>query len=160
MKSYRQLIFRIGLTIMLGCFLTPSSTRAEKRKFTPETLFTSNDFNHLVVSDTAQTLVFVSAQSAADESGIEEGLTLQEQTKRALSNLGTALEAAGATPDDVVRIHVYVTNYQQMEGTIVGRQMRRFFSNRMPASSFIPVSSLYPKNSRIQIDAEAELEAK
>jgi 2-iminobutanoate/2-iminopropanoate deaminase len=143
---------------ILGCLLLTSRSQAEKRKFTPETLFTSNDFNHLVVSDNVQTRIFISAQSAADESGIEDGLSLQAQTKRALENLAAALKAAGATPDDLVRIHVYVTNYQQMEGQIVGRQVRRFFNNKMPASSFIPVSGLYPKNSRIQIDAEAELE--
>ncbi|HEY6393421.1 MAG TPA: RidA family protein [Bryobacteraceae bacterium] len=158
MPNHTRLLLRIGPWIVLGCLFVPPGTRAEKKKFTPETLFTSSDFNHVVVSDNARSLVFVSAQSAADESGIEEGLSLQEQTKRTLQNLKTALEAAGATPDDVVRIHIYVTNYQQMEGPIIGRQVRRFFNNHMPASSFIPVGSLYPKNSRVQMDAEAELE--
>jgi enamine deaminase RidA (YjgF/YER057c/UK114 family) len=151
-----------SLLAIVAWVLTPAEARAEKRKFTPETLFTSNDFNHVVVSDGPASLVFISAQSAiaAGESGIEDGLSLQQQTKRVLANLGASLEAAGATPDDIVRIHIYVTNYEQMEGTIVGRQVRKFFNNRMPASSFIPVNSLLPKNSRIQIDAEAEVEDK
>jgi 2-iminobutanoate/2-iminopropanoate deaminase len=152
----------LGSAAIAAGIIMPLPTSAEKRKFTPETLFTSNDFNHVVVSDDSQSLVFISAQTAINpgESDIPEGLTLQEETKRVLQNLAVALQAGGATPDDVVRIHIYVTNYQQMEGTIVGRQVRRFFNNRMPASSFIPVQRLVPKNARIQIDAEAELEEK
>jgi enamine deaminase RidA (YjgF/YER057c/UK114 family) len=147
--------------LLLAAFLLCASDArvGNKRKWNPEKLFQTEDFSHVVESRSIRTIAFISAQSAADPEGrLNTADNLTAQTRKTLRNLAEALSATGAVPDDVVSMHIYVTDYQQAKGMIVGRQVRKMFENRVPASSFIPVSQLPIEGAQIQIDAVVEMD--
>jgi enamine deaminase RidA (YjgF/YER057c/UK114 family) len=142
-----------------GVILSVLAVEGQKRAWNPATLYDAVEFRHVVTSDNVTNTVYISAQLPFEAGTIEPGAPLQVQTRRVLANLDAALRAAGAAPDDVIRMHVYVTDYHPMKGVIVSRQVRKFFADRMPASTFIPVSALPVEHAALQIDALAHVHA-
>jgi enamine deaminase RidA (YjgF/YER057c/UK114 family) len=77
----------------------------------PETLSNSPATYTQVVTYTANgvTTVRISGQTASEPSGRLVGRDdLEAQARQAFQNLVAALEAAGATPEDVVKINAYI----------------------------------------------------
>jgi enamine deaminase RidA (YjgF/YER057c/UK114 family) len=158
-ESYRARHRAIAAGVCGALILTAGAAAfGQKKRWNPDTLFTPEEFSHLTTSANVVKTVYVSAQSAARAGApLAAGLSLREQTSRALENVGVALRAAGATPEDIVELHIYVADYQSMQGTIISRQLRRFFNNNMPVTSFVPVGSLVTEHASIEIDAVAEV---
>ncbi|MCE9636374.1 MAG: Rid family detoxifying hydrolase [Planctomycetes bacterium] len=77
------------------------------------------------------------------------------QTDRVLANLRAVLAAAGATPHDVVRCTVYLTDMGQFQ--TVNEIYGRFFgTERPPARATVAVSRL-PKDALVEIDCVARV---
>jgi enamine deaminase RidA (YjgF/YER057c/UK114 family) len=142
----------------LMALAAPAKVRSDVRKWNPETLFNSNDFSHLALSSGMKRSFYVSALGP-DLPGdkVSAGVSLRDQTLRVLKNIDRALSKIGATTDDVVSMHTYVTNSTFLSGITVGREMRPFFKDRMPASTYVPVRSLIWPNAKIQVDLVIEL---
>jgi enamine deaminase RidA (YjgF/YER057c/UK114 family) len=86
-------------------------------------------------------------------------LNLGEQTRQALRNIRTALEAAGGTLADVVSVRIYVVNYKPADAGPVGDAFREFFpGDGPPASTLIGVTSLAVEDFLIEIEAIAVIE--
>src|SRR5690349_19486838 len=67
-----------------------------------------------VVVAPAGTLVFVAGQEPEDPDGYLVGPgDLATQARQVFANLGRALAAAGARPDQVAKITIYVANYDR-----------------------------------------------
>src|SRR5256885_15377367 len=81
----------------------------------PDDLPTPQTYTQVVVA-TGSTLVFVSGQEPEDIHGklVGQG-DLAAQARQVFANLGRALAAAGARPDQVSKITIYVVNYQRDE---------------------------------------------
>ena len=80
------------------------------------------------------------------------GETTQEQTRQALTNLSTILEAAGFSFADVVKTTVYledINEFQQMNETYA-----EFFAAPYPARSAFQVAAL-PRGGKVEIEAIA-----
>lgn len=71
----------------------------------PPGLSPPTGFSHAVVA-TGTRVVFLAGQTALDTDGKVTGDTLQAQFELALTNLLTALRAAGGTPADLARVTV------------------------------------------------------
>jgi enamine deaminase RidA (YjgF/YER057c/UK114 family) len=104
--------------------------------------------------------IYVSGQVAVDERQNLIGAgDLSVQTARAFANLATALAAAGATTADVVRLNIYVKNYQPADAELIGAALRQFFPHRqLPASTWLGVQSLAQEGFLIEVDAIAVVE--
>ena len=87
----------------------------------PPELHPAPGFSHIAIA-TGTTIVHLAGQVALDQQfGVVGGDDLGEQTKAAMRNLGLALEAAGATWDDVVRRTIYTlqpTEYETITAAI------------------------------------------
>ncbi|AGT10999.1 hypothetical protein JCM7686_pAMI4p311 (plasmid) [Paracoccus aminophilus JCM 7686] len=104
-------------------------------------------------------LLFVSGQVALDESGIVGG-DLRAQLEQSFTNLKAVLNQAGATFDNVVKMSIYVVDYQkEMIETI--RQVRGRYVNLEcpPASALIGVSSLFMPGLLVEVEAIASISA-
>ncbi len=64
--------------------------------------------------------------------------------------------SAGATAGDVVKLVIYVVNYQYGQATIIQEELLKVFSkDKLPALSLIGVAALAEERFLIEIDAEA-----
>ena len=121
----------------------------------PEALGPARGFSHVTV---AAGMVWVAGQIGSDESGaIVEPADVVAQFRRAIGNVGAALEAAGCKPEDTVKLTYYVTDlpiYKQNLGAI-GEAYRGVFGRHYPATTLVEVSSLFEPDAMVEIDAVA-----
>jgi enamine deaminase RidA (YjgF/YER057c/UK114 family) len=78
---------------------------------------------------------------------------------QAFKNLELALAAGGATTADVVRLNIYVKDYQAANITPIGAALRRYFPHEhLPTSTWLGVQALAKEGFLIEVDATAIVE--
>ena len=122
----------------------------------------SESFSQVVITHTGSSrTIHISGQVAVDASNrtVAPG-DLAGQAAHAFANLGRALQAAGATPEDVVRLGIYVVNYEPTQAGIIREALRRVFtSDRLPASTWLGVAALALPDLLIEVEATAIVES-
>jgi enamine deaminase RidA (YjgF/YER057c/UK114 family) len=121
----------------------------------PDDLPTPATYTQVVVA-TGSKLVFVSGQEPEDIHGKLVGRgDLAVQARQVFGNLGRALAAAGARPDQVTRITIYVVNYDRDECLPIIEAARKvLFGDHKPADVVVGVATLSP-DYLIEVDAIA-----
>lgn len=124
----------------------------------PPELSPATGFTHAVVA-TGSRVVFLAGQTALDTDGKVVGETLAEQFERALTNLLTALAAAGGSPADLARVTVYATDVAAYrEGAAeLGRVWRRLAGRDYPAMAVVEVVRLWDQEAMVELDGFAVL---
>jgi enamine deaminase RidA (YjgF/YER057c/UK114 family) len=115
-------------------------------------------FSHAVVT-TGSRVVFLAGQTALDGDGKVVGDTLPEQFTRALTNLLTALRAAGGTPADLARVTVYATDvaaYRE-HARELGSLWRELAGRDYPAMAVVEVVRLWDEEAMVELDGFAVL---
>ena len=130
----------------------------KKKSLTPDTLFPSTEFGFAqVVTSRQDKFVHCAGQTAWDKDMQIVGVgDLAIQLEQAFENVRLALDAAGATPNDVVRITIYVVNYKTEQIEIIGQMMNSFFDkDHLPASTLVGVQSLALPEFLVEIEVTA-----
>ncbi|MQA72898.1 MAG: RidA family protein [Solirubrobacterales bacterium] len=111
-----------------------------------------------VVSADAGRVVFCAGQVALDAGGsiVGEG-DIVAQTRQVMENLKLALEAAGASFADVVKVTNYITDVAQFSKMAAVRQ--EYLREPYPASTLIEVQALMFPELLIEIEAVAVVTA-
>jgi enamine deaminase RidA (YjgF/YER057c/UK114 family) len=97
--------------------------------------------------------IFVSGCTSIDGADFVHPGDAYAQTRQAISNVGSALEALGAGLGDVVRTRIYVTDIARFEE--YGRAHGEAFSGTMPATSMIQISALIDPRMLVEVEAIA-----
>ncbi|WP_328552912.1 MULTISPECIES: RidA family protein [unclassified Streptomyces] len=115
-------------------------------------------FSHAVVA-TGSRVVFLAGQTALDVDGKVVGETLPLQFERALTNLLTALRAAGGEPSDLARVTVYATDIAdyRVHAPELGRIWRRLAGRDYPAMAVIGATRLWDEQALVELDGFAVL---
>ncbi|MBP0936822.1 MULTISPECIES: RidA family protein [Streptomyces] len=125
-------------------------------RINPAELSPPTGFSHAVTA-TGGRLVFLAGQTALDGAGKVVGDTLPEQFERALTNLLTALAAAGGAPADLARVTVYavdVAAYRE-HARELGRIWRTLAGRDFPAMAVIGVVRLWDEQAMVELDGIA-----
>jgi enamine deaminase RidA (YjgF/YER057c/UK114 family) len=124
----------------------------------PPELSPPTGFSHAVVAAGSR-LVFLAGQTALDPDGKITGGTLAEQFERALTNLLTALRAAGGTPADLARVTVYATDVAayRAQARQLGRIWRESAGRDYPAMAVVEVVRLWDEQALVELDGFAVL---
>jgi len=130
----------------------------KRETINPKTLFNSRQygFSQIVVTNPGK-LVFISGQVAWDEHLKLTGENdLAQQTRKALDNLGIAIEAAGGTLENIVMLRIYKVDYQKEDGPVINQILRDYFgTENPPASTWLSVKGLANEGFMIEIEAQA-----
>ena len=101
-------------------------------------------------------LLFVSGCVPTDAAGnVVGGDDVAAQARKTFENIGKILAAAGATPADVARVTVYLTDIDDRPKINPVRQ--EFFGEARPASTLIEVSRLAIPGIKIEVEAIARV---
>ena len=117
-------------------------------------------FSQVVVS-TGTNIIHCAGQTAWDKDmNLVGGDDLEQQAAQALENIKSALAAAGATMKDVVRLDVYVVDYDRDKIPAIGAAMSRYFDpDHLPANTLLGIEALAMPEFLIEITATAVVNA-
>jgi enamine deaminase RidA (YjgF/YER057c/UK114 family) len=122
----------------------------------PEGMAPPVGFSHVAVAAPGR-MVFVAGQTAHQADGTLKGSTLPEQFAAAADNVVTALVAAGATPADVVQLHIFTTDVDgyRKESKSIGAAYRTVFGPHYPPMALFGVSRLFDAGALVELVATA-----
>jgi len=118
----------------------------------PETLPPPMGFSHAVVAQTGRT-VYLAGQTAQRPDGSLVAGTMAEQFDVAAGNVVLALEGAGARPQDLVSLQIFVTDvdeYRRLSKEI-GQAYRRHFGDYYPAMALLEVRRLFDPQATVEL---------
>ncbi|BAC70016.1 enamine deaminase RidA [Streptomyces avermitilis] len=127
-------------------------------RINPPELSPPTGFSH-AVAVTGTRVVFLAGQTALDTDGKVVGETLPDQFGRALTNLLTALRAAGGVPADLARVTVYATDIADYRAHAreLGGIWRELAGRDYPAMAVIGVARLWDEQALVELDGFAVL---
>lgn len=130
-----------------------------KQIFNPPTLIKPVGYSH-VAKVTSGALVYIAGQVAADASGqlVGEG-DLAAQTEQVFKNLRAAVEAAGGTMADIIKMNVYLVAEADASEVPKFRAARERYVNaeKPPASTLVVVTRLARPGWLIEVEAVAAI---
>jgi enamine deaminase RidA (YjgF/YER057c/UK114 family) len=117
----------------------------------------SGMFSQIVLTEkNGLKFVHISGQVGVDQAKklVGDG-NLRTQTRQALANLQVALGSVGVSVGDVVKLTIYLVDYQYEQAAIIREELRTVFPpEQLPALSLLGVAALADKQFLIEIDAE------
>jgi len=144
---------------LLGLLLATAGcgTAGGKQHINPDTLYDARQFYTHVITAQGGRLIFVAGQVSVDTKGEIVGRDdFPTQARTAFQNLQKAVTAAGASPDDIVKINVYVLNYRrELLPAITAAYGGVFTGGRLPTSTLIGVPALARDGLQIEVEAIA-----
>ena len=99
--------------------------------------------------------VYVASQLAVDSAGTLVGGDLRNQAERAFANLTTVLRSAGASPQDVVAVTIYVANYRPADFATIRDAGALYFGPNPPTVTLLGVQSLGREGALVAVGATA-----
>lgn len=120
----------------------------------PELSDSAQYYSHIAIAPSGGTTIYIAGQTATDNCGSLGDKRTQMQ--KAFTNLRVAIEASGATPEDVVSINVLIVDYTEADLVFLAEEERALFKiGRMPTSTLIPVPRLALAELLFEINAIA-----
>ena len=96
-------------------------------------------------------LAFISGQAGYDDNGDIVKGGFNAQSEQAFSNLRRALEAAGSSLKDVIKVSIFLTDMSNFDKLVPLR--KKHFSEPYPADTLLEVKGLYSSEAVIEIEA-------
>lgn len=129
-------------------------------RINPAELARPSGFSHAVSvagGATAGRMVFLAGQTGVDRDGNVADGGVVPQFERAMTNLLTALGAAGGLPSDLVSLTVYLTDVAdyQAHAREIGAVWRRLAGTEYPAMAAVGVTRLWLPELLIEIQGIA-----
>lgn len=124
----------------------------QHRIVTADELAEPRGYAHAVVAWPGRT-IYLAGQTALDPDGQIRGATLPEQFDAAAGNVVTALNAAGALPQHLVSLTIYVTDVVTYRESLsdLGVAYRKHFGKHYVATSLLGVRELFDDDAMVEL---------
>ena len=128
-------------------------------RINPAELARPSGFSHAVAA--AGRMVFLAGQTGVDRDGNVADGGVVPQFERAMTNLLTALGAAGGLPSDLVSLTIYLTDMPdyQAHAREIGAVWRRLAGTEYPAMAAVGVTRLWLPELLVEIQGIAVVSA-
>ncbi len=124
----------------------------------PDELPTPESYTHVVVA-TGTRLVFIAGQVAEDaEDNLVGPGDLAAQARQAFANVGRCLAAAGARPDQVAKLTIYVVGHQPEYLPVISEARITVFGDHKPTDTVVGVETLAEAGRLIEVEAIAVID--
>jgi enamine deaminase RidA (YjgF/YER057c/UK114 family) len=124
----------------------------------PDGLPTPPTYTHVIVATGSKT-VFIAGQEPEDAQGCPASPgNLAAQARQVFANLGRALAAAGARPDQVAKITIYVVHHRPEYLPVIEEVRVGLFGEHKPADTVVGVETLARPEYLIEVDAVAVID--
>src|SRR5215469_8873293 len=141
------------------CASTLDGMRTRITRINPGQLHTTAGYHHITVAESGRT-AYLAGQCPLDRAGALVGPgDLRAQIDQVVANAVTALAAAAATPEDVVRSVIYVVS---AETSVLGDAWRQLTTSPLApaftsASTLLGVAQLGYHRQLVEVDLTAAL---
>jgi enamine deaminase RidA (YjgF/YER057c/UK114 family) len=143
------------MKLILALLLAAAPLAAQNEFINPDGLSKPPGYTHVVVARPGK-IVYLAGQVANDRSGKVVSSDFRAQSEQVFANLKTALAAAGATFDDVVKINYYVRNYTpELRGILRETRDKYINQEHPPASTLVGVAALASDDYLLEVEAVA-----
>lgn len=147
---------RIRTVLVIVAFLSAATTAVSPAQAQVERAFVNpaGGYTQVVtVEDRGVKTVYVSGQ-------VGSGADLRAHAESAFSGVAEQLRAAGASMRDVVKIRIYVTDFDPADyGVISAARLAAFPDDAWPASTMLGVTALAREELRVEVEATAVVAA-
>lgn len=128
------------------------------KRVNPPELARPSGFSHVVVAPTGRT-AYLAGQTALNADGQIVGTDIVEQFAQALSNLLTALRAAGGEPEHLTSMTVYIVDMAAYRDRArdIGAVWQRLVGRDYPAMAGIGVARLWDEAALVEVQGVAVL---
>ena len=128
----------------------PLSSQHEIRN--PKALAAPTGFSHVVIARPGRTIYLAGQTAQRPDGSLAEG-GLAEQFELAAANVVTALSEAGARPDDLVSLQIFVTDIAEYLSSRkqIGEAYRKHFGNHYPAMALLEVGRLFDPAAKVEL---------
>lgn len=127
-------------------------------RINPADLPPPTTYSQVVVASGGK-MVFVAGQEPEDEQGNLVGRgDLAVQARQVFANVGRALAAAGARPEQVTRITIFVVDYRRENLPAIEAGRVALFGEHKPADTLVGVAALSSPEFLIEVDAIAVID--
>ena len=142
------MVRRLPLSVLIGLILSamPLTAAAQVEYIDP-----AGGFTQVVTTTNAGVkTIFVSGQ-------VGQGDTLREHVESAFAGVVRRLQQAGATPADVVKIRIFVKDFEPAQYPTIAEVRLATFpeEDHWPASTMVGVRALFAESLRVDIEAIA-----
>ena len=123
----------------------------------PETLAPPIGFSHAMVASADSKIVFLAGQTALNQQNVIVGNGIVEQFEVALTNILTALAAAGGSPSDLAQIRIYSVDPVDYRNHAreIGAVWKRLVGKQYPAMVLVGVVRLWDDAALVEIEGTA-----
>jgi enamine deaminase RidA (YjgF/YER057c/UK114 family) len=125
----------------------------------PSSLARPSGYSHGIRVEPGRDLLALAGQVAWDRNSRIVSDDFAEQFEQALANLLAVVDAAGAAPESVVKLTLFVTNKDEYIASVknVGERYRRLMGTHYPAMTLVEVKALLEAGAKIEIEGLAAI---
>ncbi|MEA2453203.1 MAG: hypothetical protein QOG04_1913 [Actinomycetota bacterium] len=118
----------------------------------PPTLADPIGYSHVVVAAPGRT-IYLGGQTAHDANNTIVGDTIAEQFDQAAANVVLALDAAGAKPEHLVSMQIFVTDVVAYKAVLdeLAVAYQKHFGKHFPAIALLEIKGLYDSASKVEL---------
>lgn len=127
-------------------------------RINPEPLHRNPVFSQAISVSGGARLIFVGGQNGVNRNGEIVGKDVSGQAEQAMRNLLSALDAAGARLEDVVKMTVYLVQGQSLQEAFGAAQRVMGANHEPPTVSVLVVAGLARPDFLIEIEAVAAVD--